>query len=291
MKEFINFNGEIIEKEKFSLELSNRAFRFGDSIFETIRVFDGKIIFLNQHFSRLKSTLNIVKMSIPEYFTKEYLKSEILKLIESHQSGLNARIRFTVYRKASSSIYFVNTNDGFDFVIEYSPLSNRNFGNDISSYEIDIFDEIKKTSGILSQIKTNNVLLHSIAGSVATEKSIDNIVLLNENGCLTEAVNANIFIVKENMVVTPKLTDGCVDGIMRNNVIDIVNKKTNYQSEVRSIDANELLSCDEVFLTNSIIGIQSVYKYKNTNYSNKITGEIKSLINSNINSLLDQQES
>ena len=291
MKELINFNGEVLEKDKFSLELSNRAFRFGDSIFETIRVFDGKVIFIDQHYSRLKKTLEIVRISIPEYFTKEYLNSEILKVINSNQSGSNARIRFTVCRKASSSIYFVNSNDGFDFVIEYSELTKNNFSNDVDNYEIDIFEEIKKPSGILSQIKSNNVLLHSIAGSVARDKSINNIVLVNEKECITEAVNANIFIVKNDSIITPKLSDGCVDGIMRSNVIDIIKNQTSYKVEVRSIDKNELLCCDEIFLTNSIIGIQSVYKYKNTNHSRRITGEIKSLIISNISSLLDQQES
>ena len=291
MKEFINFNGEILEKDKFSLELSNRAFRFGDSIFETIRVFDGKVIFIDDHYSRLISTLEIVKMSITDSFTKEYLNSEILKLINSHQSGSNARIRLTVYRKASSSIYFVDSNDSFDFVIEYSELSDNNFSADINDYEIDIFEEIKKPSGVLSQIKSNNVLLHSIAGSVARDKLINNIVLVNEKGCITEAVNANIFIVKDDIIITPKLSDGCVDGIMRKNIIDIIKKQTSYKIEVRSIDKSELHSCDEIFITNSIIGIQSVYKYKSTNYSRRITSRIKALMISNISSLLDQQES
>ena len=291
MKEFINFNGEILEKDKFSLELSNRAFRFGDSIFETIRVFDGKVIFIDDHYSRLISTLEIVKMSIPDSFTKEYLNSEILKLINSHQSGSNARIRLTVYRKASSSIYFVDGNDSFDFVIEYSELSDNNFSPNINDYEIDIFEEVKKPSGVLSQIKSNNVLLHSIAGSVARDKLINNIVLVNEKECITEAVNANIFIVKDDIIITPKLSDGCVDGIMRKNVIDIIKKQTSYKVEVRSIDKSELHSCDEIFITNSIIGIQSVYKYKSTNYSRRITSRIKALMISNISSLLDQQES
>ena len=85
MKEFINFNGKILEKSNFSLELSNRAFRFGDSIFETIRAFDGKIIFIDQHYNRLIRTIEIIRINIPEYFTKDYLNSEILKLVNYKQ--------------------------------------------------------------------------------------------------------------------------------------------------------------------------------------------------------------
>jgi len=290
MKEFINFNGKLLEKDKYSLELSNRAFRFGDSIFETIRVFNGKIIFISQHYNRLIKTLGIVKINIPEFFTEEYLNSEIIKLINNKLTP-NARVRLTIWRKSSSNIYFVDGSDSFDFVIEYSELTDNNFSNNINDYEIDIFEDIYKPTGILSQIKSNNVLLHSIAGSVVKEKSINNIVLLNEKGCITEAVNANIFIVKNEIIITPKSSDGCVEGIMRNNIVEIIKKQTSYKVEIRSIHKNELLSCDEIFLTNSIIGIQSVMKYKNTNYYTRITSEIKTLVISNINSLMGLLES
>ena len=289
MKKFINFNGEILEKNSFSLELSNRAFRFGDSIFETIRVFDGKIIFIEEHYSRLVNSLEILRISIPKFFTKEYLNLEILNLVSVHNLGANARIRFTVYRKSDdASIYFVDSNTSFDFVIEYSALSDDNFDRGIANYEIDVFDEIKKPMDVLSQIKTNNVLLHSIAGSVAIEKSINNIVLVNNNLCITEAVNSNIFIVGGGVISTPQLDDGCVNGIMRSNVISLINRKTNYELVVRSINVDELYNCDEVFLTNSIIGIQSVSMCNTTNYSGKVTVEIQDILKDNINSLKGQ---
>ena len=288
MKEFVNFNGDILEKDNFSLELSNRAFRFGDSIFETIRVFDGRIIFIEEHYSRLVKSLGIVKIHVPDFFTKEYLNSEILNLVNYSSLGANVRIRLTAYRKADTSIYFVDRNMSFDFVIELSALSHNNYDNRIGNYEIDIFDEIKKPTGILSQIKTNNMLLHSIAGSVAREKSINNIILVNNNRCITEAVNSNIFIVKGGVISTPKLDDGCVEGIMRNSVISITNSNTSYDLAVRSINVEELQDCDEVFLTNSIMGIQSVSTYRNVNYSNEITSEIQNIVRDNINSLRGQ---
>jgi len=291
MKEFINFNGEILDKKDFSLDLSNRAFRFGDSIFETIRVFNGVVVFIDDHYSRLKSTLEIVKIRLPEYFTKEYLHSEIIKTLHSQSTSLNARVRLTIFRKESSSIYFVDSRDSFDFVIELVPLNYSNFDNHIDDYEIDIFEDIKKSKGILSQIKSNNVLLHSIAGSVVTEKSINNIVLVNEDECLTEAVNANVFIVEGNTISTPKLSDGCVDGVMRKSVIKIIKEQTDFNIEIRSIDKNELFSSEEIFLTNSIIGVQSVDKYRTNSYSKVVSSVIREKLIGNINSLMDQQGS
>jgi len=291
MKEYINFNGEIIEKDNFCLELSNRAFRFGDSIFETIRVFDGEVIFIDDHYSRLISSLKIVKINIPDYFTKDYLNSEIINLLDSYNSFPNARVRLTVFRKSNSSIYFVDADTSFDFVIEAGSLENNNFGEGVDNYEIDIFEDIKKSKGILSQIKTNNVLLHSIAGSVAIEKSINNIVLLNDDDCITEAVNANIFIVKDENIYTPKLTDGCVEGIMRKKIIEIIETQTDLKIQVKSIYKDELLNCDEVFITNSIIGLQTVDRFRNVVYSKKISTQIRQLLIRNINSLLGQQAS
>ena len=289
MKEFINFNGKILEKDNFSLELSNRAFRFGDSIFETIRVFDSKIIFIDDHYSRLVKSLEIVRINIPDFFTKEYLNSEILNLVDAHCSGTtNARIRFTVFRKSDTSIYFVDSNKSFDFVIEFSVLKDNNFNSGIDSYEIDVFDEIRKPIGILSQIKTNNVLLHSIAGSVARDKSINNIVLVNNDNCITETVNSNIFLVNDGVISTPKLEDGCVNGIMRNYVISIINSKTNYEFVVRSINTDELYTCDEVFLTNSIIGVQFVSKFSTIDYSKEVTAAIQNIVKGSINSLKDR---
>ncbi len=291
MKEFINFNGEITEKNKFSLKLSNRAFRFGDSIFETIKIFNGKIIFLDEHYNRLIETISIVKMNLPEHFTKDFFSSQILNLLKDDKSNYNARVRFTVFRKSSSDIYFVDSNNSFDFVIEIAPLNSYLFKSGSTDYSIDIFEDIKKPKGILSQIKSNNVLLHSIAGSMAVEKSLNNIVLVNEDNCITEAVNANIFIVKDEVIITPKLSDGCVAGIMRNTILDILETQTNYRVEQKTIHKGELLICDEVFLTNSIIGIQGVRRYGNREYSNYVSTKLFGLLNNRINSLMDLQES
>ena len=291
MEEFVNFNGELLEKDGFSLGLSNRAFRFGDSIFETIRIFDGNIIFLENHYSRLIYSLGILRISIPEFFTEKYFETEILKLAEINKLNGNARIRFTVSRKSNGSIYFVDSKVGFDFVIEASSIDSNNFNDDIINYSIGIYDEIKKSNSLLSQIKTNNVLLHSIAGSVISEGSLNNILLINETNFISEAVNANIFLVKNNVFFTPKLSDGCVNGVMRNYIINLIQNHTSYKIIEKSIRVDELEYYDEVFLTNSIIGIQAVDILYEKQFIRDKSIEIKVLLKQYINSFLDQKES
>ncbi|MEN8139498.1 MAG: aminotransferase class IV [Bacteroidota bacterium] len=293
MDTFIIYNGEIKAKEKFSLDLSNRGFRFGDSIFETIRVFEGKIVFIEDHIKRLFTTLDIVRMNLPEYFTSEYLQKKIIDLIKLHDSkNLNARIRLTVFRKESKEIYFVDKGEYADFIIEYFPIESSNFIiNKDKGYEISTYEKIKKASGLLSQIKSNNVLLHSIAGSVAREKLLDNIILVNESDNLTEAVNANIFIGTDNIISTPKLEDGCVDGILRKKLMELIRERSPYSIIEREIHKDELLQCDEVFLTNSIMGIQPVHKCKDKTYETEVSEKLSEIIINEINLMLDQQES
>jgi branched-chain amino acid aminotransferase len=288
--ELVNFNGELIGREVFSLDLTNRAFRFGDSIFETIRVFDGKIIFLDQHYSRLIFSLGVMKIDIPKYFTKKYFSSELQRLVNS-QDLLNARIRFTAYRRATKSIYFVDINDVFDFVIECYPISSNNFELVNKQIEVGVYTEIRKPISLLSQIKTNNVLLHSIAGSVAKEKGLDNILLVNDNNCIAEAVNANVFFVKEKKIVTPKISDGCVSGVMRNFIIQIIEKDTSYTFDESSINIETISDFDEVFLTNSIIGVHSVDKILTKRYKRDETSILISLLKNKINLILGQKES
>lgn len=280
MDKYINFNGKLINEKSFSVDLSNRALRFGDSIFETIRVFNGKVVFLHHHIARLFYSLDIVRMQLPDFFTSQYLNLSIIKLIEANsKNNFNARIRLTIFRKSSEKIYFINKNEISDFILEYIPLEHSNF--ELSrkfNYKIDVFEEIKKPSGILSQLKTNNVLLHSIAGSEIADKSLDNIILINENNCITEAVNANIFLVKENIIYTPKLEDGCVDGILRKVLIKLIKEKTHFTIIENKIDKSELNNCDEVFLTNSISGVQAVNNYKNIKYITDVSERLTLLI-------------
>lgn len=281
LEKVINYNGELIKEKDFSLKLTNRAFRFGDSIFETIRVFEGRAIFLDMHIVRLFSSLSVAKMKLPSFFTGEYLRLLIKELIKNNtpNSG-NARIRLTIFRKTDKNIYFVNTNKPADFIVEYFPLTDSNFENNKKTFlEIDIFEDIKKTTGILSQIKTNNVILHSIAGSLAFEKKVGNIILINNKNNIVEAVNSNIFIIKGYNIFTPKLEDGCVDGIFRKALIEIIEQDTHFRLEEKEINKKELLYCDEVFLTNSILGIQTVNKYRNKIYKTNVGIELLKIIN------------
>ncbi len=266
----VNFNGALIAENEVQLSTQNRAFKYGDAIFETIKVVNGKIAFLEDHYFRLMASMRMLRMKIPMEFTLEFLQEEITKVVKELPEASMYRIRLTVFRK-DGGLYTPVTNE-IDYIIEGSPLEH----TDKKVYKVDVFKDFYNYSGLLSTVKTTNRMLNTLAAVFAEENDLDNCILLNERKGVVEAINGNLFIVKGNVVKTPALTEGCIKGIVRKKVIDIIEKHSDYTIEETAISPFEIQKADEVFITNAIIGIQSVTNYRKKEFSTEITNKIKS---------------
>lgn len=266
----VNFNGALIAEKEVQLSTQNRAFKYGDAIFETIKVANGKVVFLEDHYFRLMASMRMLRMKIPMKFTLEFLQEEITKVVKELPEASMYRIRLTVFRK-DGGLYTPVTNE-IDYIIEGSPLEH----TDKKVYKVDVFKDFYNYSGLLSTVKTTNRMLNTLAAVFAEENDLDNCILLNERKGVVEAINGNLFIVKGNVVKTPALTEGCIKGIVRKKVIDIIEKHPDYTIEETAISPFEIQKADEVFITNAIIGIQSVTNYRKKEFSTEITNKIKS---------------
>jgi branched-chain amino acid aminotransferase len=271
----INFNGDILDQEKFSLTAENRGFKYGDAVFETIKVVNNKVIFWEDHYFRLMASMRMLRMKIPMSFTLEFLEKEILSLVKANNTLQKSRVRLTIFRK-DGGLYTPKTNE-IDFLVEASEL-NQNIKND---YKIDVFKDFYNYSGLLSTIKTNNKMLNTLASVFAKENDLDNCILINEKKGVVEVTNGNIFIVKDNVVKTPATTEGCIKGIVRKKVLEIISKNEEFKVEETSISPFEIQKADEVFITNAIIGIQPVTQYKKktfkVDFSKKIAKNLQVL--------------
>ena len=271
----INFNGELLFKENIRLTTDNRGFKYGDGIFETIKVVHKKVIFWEDHYFRLMASMRMLRMKIPMEFTLEFLEKEILKTVGVLEDASTFRVRLNVFRK-DGGLYTPKTN-AINYLIEASESNYQTKG----TYEIDIFKDFYNYSGLLSTIKTNNRMLNTLASIYANENDLDNCILVNERKGVVEVANANIFIVKDNVVKTPALTEGCIKGIVRSKVIDILTKNKDFTIEEVVISPFEIQKADEVFITNAIMGIQAVTKYKkksfNTALATKLNASLKVL--------------
>jgi branched-chain amino acid aminotransferase len=271
----INFNGELLFEENVKLSPENRGFKYGDAIFETIKVSNNRVIFWEDHYFRLMSSMRMLRMKIPMEFTLEFLEQEILKTVAVQDAAISFRVRLNVYRK-DGGLYTPKTNK-IDYFIDAK--ANTYATKDI--YTVDVFKDFYNYSGLLSTIKTNNRMVNTLASIYAKENELDNCVLINENKGVVEVTNANIFILKGNVVKTPAYTEGCIKGIIRTKVIEIITKNEDFTIEETTISPFEIQKADEVFITNAIMGIQAVTNYKKktftTSFSNKISKSLKVL--------------
>jgi len=275
----VNFNGNIQESSLISIE-NNRGFLFGDSVFETIKVMDNKVLFLEDHYFRLMASMRICRMEIPMNFTMEYFESQIVTLISSLEKSNSYRVRFSVYRESEG--FYLPKSRNVQFIVTASPLSSDLYSIEKVSYEVELYKDFYIQKQLLSTLKTNNKMLQ-IAGSIfAEENGYDNCLVLNNEKNVAEALQSNLFMKTGNVVVTPPVSDGCLNGIMRKQTLEILKKMEGIEVKEISISPFDLQKADELFLTNVIFGIQPITKYRKKEYTTEFASEVLKRLNAKI---------
>ncbi|UCE92642.1 MAG: aminotransferase class IV [Flavobacteriaceae bacterium] len=273
MINWVNQNTELVTSESLSIGADNRAFKYGDGVFDTIKFKNESLMFLEDHYFRLMSSMRMMRMRIPMNFTLEFYEEQISKTLDANGFKNEARIRVNVYRK-DGGLYTPEVNE-IDFLIEAKPLIDAK----VEFTEVELFKDFPVASGLFSTIKTNNRLLNVLASIFSKENGFQNCFLINEKKELVEAINANIFLIKGNEVLTPYLHSGCINGIIRKKIIALLKTSEEFQIKEVSISPFELLKVDEVFMTNSIQEFISVDKYRKKTYKKQKTLEIQRLFN------------
>ncbi|RNC86502.1 MAG: aminotransferase class IV [Winogradskyella sp.] len=275
----VNKNGSLVDSSKANISLENRGYKYGDALFETLRVVNSKVFFLEDHYFRLMSSMRIMRMDIPMHFTMEFFEEEILKTVEANHNTKSARVRLTVDRgQGGKYLPSKNTSVGYNIVTE--ELDNVFYNiNPFEDYLVDLYKDYYVAPGLLSGLKSNNKAIQIIGSIYAEENDLDNCLVLNTNKNVIEALNGNLFLVKGDTIKTPPLEDGCLKGVMRKQILSVLQNNPNYVLEEASISPFELQKADELFITNTIIGIQSVGKYRKKAFSNTTAKEIIKLLN------------
>jgi len=278
----INFNGEIISNSNAQISVFNRGFAYGDALFETVRANGLKLLFWEDHYFRLMASMRIMRMQIPMNFTLEYLEKQIIDTISSHglPQSQSVRVKFSVYRD-SEGLYTPEKNEvGFFISIKKidSPFYLLNNFQD-NSYRIELYKDHYLPNDLLATLKSNNRALNVLAGIFAKENEYNNLLLLNTEKKVVEAINGNVFLVKGNTIKTPPLKDGGINGVFRKQLIDLIKKQGDFVLEENSISTFELQKANELFVTNVISGFTSVTNYRKKKYTNKVAQKLLSLLN------------
>ncbi|RLD27937.1 MAG: aminotransferase class IV [Bacteroidetes bacterium] len=271
-------NGNIVQKEQATISINNRGFAYGDAVFETIKVTQNKVLFLEDHYFRLMASLRILRMEIPMYFTLDFFENEIIKLLEANSlSHYSARVKFVVNR-SEGGLFTPDTNT-IEYIIFAERLDNDFYEFIDEEYRIDLFKDYYISPSLVSTLKTNNRIINIVGSIYAKENNFSNCLVLNTNKNIVEALNANIFLVKDKSIKTPPLQDGCIKGVMRKQIIEIIKLIPEYTIEESSILPFELQKADELFLTNVISGIQPITHYRKKRFSNKVSKKVLAKLN------------
>jgi branched-subunit amino acid aminotransferase/4-amino-4-deoxychorismate lyase len=281
---FVLFNGNILSWDEPVLMLTNRAFHFGDGIFESIRVMNGLPLFVSTHFSRITEGLKALKIELPDKWSEVKLENELKTLIDKNEIKEGARIRLTLYR--SSEGFYLPTSNSLSYLAEIIPYNLDRFQLNENGLLVDIYSDIKKQVNLLSAFKTLNCQNYILASLYAKDKNFNDVFLLNDKGNIIETTNSNFFIVSNGVLYTPAVTDGCIGGTMRMHIINIAidNKVKVYEA---SLTPQHLLTADELFLTNAIKGVQWVSGYRQKRYFHKMSDFLIEKLNQLVSSKME----
>ena len=255
----INFNGTIVSEDTNVLT-QNRAFLYGDAVFETVKIVNSKILFLEDHYFRLMASMRVVRMEIPMNFTMEYFEEQLLSLVIDTAFSGSSRARITVFRNDGG--YYLPQTNTVSFLVHVVGLDNALYSFIEQQYEVDLFKDFYITKQLLSSIKTTNRMLNITASIFASENGLDNCLLLNDSKNVVEAIQGNIFMLMGNKLITPPVSEGCLNGVMRKQILEIAQKIESIEVVEEIISPFDLQKADELFVTNVVKGIQPITKYR-----------------------------
>lgn len=263
---------------------TNRAFKYGDGLFETIRVRKGKILFLEKHFARLSKGLKLLQMQNTQTPLPVEKFQKILQDFLSDQSDANLRIRITFFRKGAG-LYTPQETD-YEYSIESTVLEHPFFKLNSKGFCIGFCSSVRLSIDQLSNLKTTSALPYVLAALEKKEKGWDDCLILNSEGHIAESIAANIFLVKGKQLLTPSLDQGCIAGVMRQNILEIISN-IGYEICEGTILVDDVRQADEILLSNAIRGIQWVSRIEGC--SREFSNTTARLLIKQLNLLIDSK--
>ena len=275
-KQFINFNGDIVPIDQQVLTVANRGFKYGDGLFESMRLIKGELKFAELHSERIRKGLKLLKMDSWSHVDPWFMRERIEELVRRNKIGPDARIRLTAFRDGDG--FYSPSSNKMGYVLEAVKLNDCAYILNDKGLIIDVYDELTKPVNILSNLKTCNSLIYVLAGIYKNQNGLDEVLVLNSNGFLCESMSSNVFIFYDKKLYTPALSEGCIAGVMRQVIIKLAMENAIELVEAQ-ISPDILNVADEVFLTNAARGIQWVMGYNNKRYFNEVSRYLNEKLN------------
>lgn len=259
----INLNGKIFAADKPVIPVDNRSFRYGEGLFETMRLQRGKIPLWEKHWHRLISSLPLLYFELPKHLTSTKLLDEVLHLAAKNNGLYASRIRITIFKGEGG--LWETPSSSFNYLIQCWPLEQPDFYMNENGLDTGVFEAGRKTCDAFSHLKSNNYLLYAVAALHAKQQKWNEAVVLNQHGRICDTTIANLFFVSGSEIHTPSLSEGAVAGVMRGYLLEQM-QKTGISVQQDAYTVQDLQQADEIFLTNAFYGIRWVKQLGDQQY-------------------------
>jgi branched-chain amino acid aminotransferase len=273
-------NGELKDAEAGLFTGHNRMFRYGDGLFESMRMINGELCFPRRHMQRLLTGVQLLQLRLPDNFLTNSLEAWAQKLWEENGNPPGSRLRLSVFRN-DGGYYAPEVNDA-TWLLELWPMEHDRYAINEKGISVDLYQDIRKPINKLSSLKTANALLYVLASLHATAQNVDDAILINTNTNVIEATGSNLFAVKNGVLYSAPVSEGCVAGVMRSVVMEIAQENRIAVYEV-PLPLSVLLNSDEIFLTNAVKGITWVGAYRAKRYYSQTARKLNDLLNKKVN--------
>ncbi|MCL6523324.1 MAG: aminotransferase class IV [Thermoflavifilum sp.] len=253
----ILLNNQLLPQDAPVFSRLNRAFRYGDGFFETIKCVHGRLLWWDYHQKRIFNSFEQLRFDMLDAQHWEQLPAQILQLCEANRCLEAARIRMSFFRDDGG--LYAPISHKANYLIEAIPLPQYSPQTQPATICGGIASMLKPLSP-LSSLKSLQCLPYVLAGIEAQQKGWDQAILLNNHGYVAETHIANIFIVKHQQIFTPPLTEGCIQGIIR---MVLLEAHLPWNITEAPISVTDLFQADEVLATNTILGVRYFRQIEN----------------------------
>ena len=252
-------NNNIVAEDAPHFTPNSRGYRYGDGFFESCAMWQGRILQLPLHVDRIKKSALLLKINLPSWWDEISWETSVLKAC-SEAGCKSARIRLTFFRE-STGLYTPNH-------MEATMVTEINETQNLSPYPwneqgltLGTYKEISKNNNFTSTLKTCSALTYTLAGIYAKEHGLDDVVIFNDYGRPCETVASNLFVVKGEFIITPPVSEYCIDGVMRKVVIQLADAY-GYSVQERPMSEIDLTSAEEIFTSSATRGIRWVGNFQ-----------------------------
>lgn len=261
MGQLVNINGELFGPDDARISVFDRGFLFGDSIYETIRTYRQKIFLPDRHLQRLQNSASMLRLKLPLSLLQ--IESELNRTVAA-AANPESYVRLIVTRGRGRIGLDIHLSTASTFVILVNPLEALPADYYEHGVPVAIVSTRRNDRAALNPLmKSSNLLNNILAYSEAKEEGAFEGILCNLNGYIAEGTGSNVFVVRDNILITPPSEAGLLEGVTRGLVVELA-RKEKMVCEERNITPVEFLECRECFITSTTKAILPVSRINHT---------------------------